>query len=250
MEGRLAALFFILAVLTCGASADDATARGVFSASVANEEARIEGRQLHVERNDVSAANEEARIEGRQPSMYLLQVKKLESTAVSFKLRVTKSAVSCIDYETEDSVLILKESNFEPAIKDHQHVFVMFYAPWCGHCKAMAPEYVKAAKQLEEEGSDIKLAKVDASVERQLAEQHDLRGFPTLKFFRYGQPLQYKIENLGARTADEMMRWLKTKAETPARPLTTVDEARAFVDSAEVVVVGFFKDQTSEEAKE
>ncbi|KAH6943608.1 hypothetical protein HPB50_024795 [Hyalomma asiaticum] len=156
------------------------------------------------------------------------------------------AAVSCEDYETEDSVLILKQSNFEQGIKDHKHVFVKFYSPWCGHCKAMAPDYAKAAKLLEEEGSDIKLAKVDATVESQLAEQHDVHGYPTLKFFRDGKPLEYK----GGRTAEEMIRWLKKKTGPSAQSLTTVDEAKAFVDSAEVTVVGFFKDQTSEEAKQ
>lgn len=156
------------------------------------------------------------------------------------------AAVSCEDYETEDSVLILKQSNFEQGIKDHKHVFVKFYSPWCGHCKAMAPDYAKAAKQLEEEGSDIKLAKVDATVESQLAEQHDVHGYPTLKFFRNGQPLEYK----GGRTAEEMIRWLKKKTGPSAQPLTSVEEAKTFVDSAEVTVVGFFKDQESKEAKE
>ncbi|KAL3197164.1 hypothetical protein MRX96_014778 [Rhipicephalus microplus] len=132
------------------------------------------------------------------------------------------------------------------ASRIHKHVFVKFYSPWCGHCKAMAPDYAKAAKQLEEEGSDIKLAKVDATVESQLAEQHDVHGYPTLKFFRDGQPLEYK----GGRTAEEMIRWLKKKTGPSAQALGSVDEAKTFVDSAEVVVVGFFKDQESAEAKE
>lgn len=181
--------------------------------------------------------------------MCLVAVASASGIMISLKvvsLLCCIAAISCDDYEIDDHVLVLKTDNFEKGIKDHKNVFVKFYSPWCGHCKAMAPDYHKVAKLLEEEKSDIKLAKVDATVESQLAEQHNIQGYPTLKFFRDGEPIEYK----GGRTVDEMVRWLKKKTGPAAQTLGSVDEAKEFVDSAEVTVVGFFKDAESKEAKE
>ncbi|XP_075724922.1 protein disulfide-isomerase isoform X1 [Rhipicephalus microplus] len=153
------------------------------------------------------------------------------------------AAANCIEYDIEDRVLVLNDSNFDVAIKEHKQVFVMFCLTF-DKCEALAADCAKAAKQLEEEGSDIKLAKVHGNYESQLIWQYR-HVFPRLTFFRDGQLVEYK----GSCTVEEMTQWVQ-KTETPARLLTTVNDARALVDSANVTVVGFFKNQTSVEAKE
>uniref|UniRef100_A0A2K6NTF1 protein disulfide-isomerase n=1 Tax=Rhinopithecus roxellana TaxID=61622 RepID=A0A2K6NTF1_RHIRO len=110
--------------------------------------------------------------------------------------------------EEEDHVLVLRKSNFAEALAAHKYLLVEFYAPWCGHCKALAPEYAKAAGKLKAEGSEIRLAKVDATEESDLAQQYGVRGYPTIKFFRNGDTASPK-EYTGDVESDSAKQFLQ-----------------------------------------
>lgn len=86
-------------------------------------------------------------------------------------------------------------------------------------------------------GSEVKLGKVDATEETELAEEHGVRGYPTLKFFRKGSPIEYG----GGRQADDIVNWLLKKTGPPAKDLSSVDDAKAFIDGNNVAIIGFFK---------
>lgn len=77
----------------------------------------------------------------------------------------------------------LKGDSFKPFIKENDIVLAEFYAPWCGHCKALAPEYEEAATTLKER-PEIKLAKIDCTEEATLCQEYGVEGYPTLKVFR------------------------------------------------------------------
>merc|ERR1739838_172747 len=145
----------------------------------------------------------------------------------------------------EEGVLVLTTKNFDAVIAENEYVLVEFYAPWCGHFKSLAPEYAKAAGQLAEKDSPIKLGKVDATEESKLAEKFEVRGYPTLKFFRNGKATEYN----GGRTADTIISWVEKKTGPPAVTLDSVDAAKKFVEDNEIAVVGFFADLGGEAAK-
>ena len=59
--------------------------------------------------------------------------------------------------------MVLNSRNFDETVLKSKDIWIVeFYAPWCGHCKALEPEYAQAAKNLK---GQVKLGKVDATVE-------------------------------------------------------------------------------------
>lgn len=68
---------------------------------------------------------------------------------------------------------------------------IEFYAPWCGHCKKLNPIYLEVADELERQGSPVKLAKVDATVDSKWAGEYKVQGYPTIFFFHKGEKLNY-----------------------------------------------------------
>jgi len=138
------------------------------------------------------------------------------------------------EVEKDEGVLVLTTANFDETIKEHDKILVEFYAPWCGHCKKLAPEYAKAAQKLAELDPPMYIAKVDATEEKDLASKFGIKGFPTLKWFVNGEPTEYT----GGRTESEIVNWIKKKSGPPSTEVDN-DKLEALIESEKVLVVFF-----------
>ncbi|KAJ9528283.1 hypothetical protein QJQ45_014264 [Haematococcus lacustris] len=115
--------------------------------------------------------------------------------------RIALLAVACLAsialaFAAEDptqslpGVQDLTPANFKSVVNGAKHVLVEYYAPWCGHCKHLVPEYKKLGDLVQSDPklkSRVVIAKVDADAHRSLGEEYDVRGFPTIKFFPRGK---------------------------------------------------------------
>lgn len=119
-------------------------------------------------------------------------------------------------YTEEDNVLVLTDDDFPSITSEFSHILIEFYAPWCGHCKNLAPVYVEVATELKTQGSALRLAKVDATVHKKAAGEFGVQGYPTLFFFYNGEKIDYN----GPRSKEGMLNWLLKRTRDPITQIT------------------------------
>jgi len=125
-------------------------------------------------------------------------------------------------------VVDLTPENFDSYVDGSKGAFVEFFAPWCGHCKNLAPAYEQVGDAYSRYKSDVVIAKVDADAHKELGSRFDVHGFPTLKWFPKGstEPVAYE----GGRNAEDLIAFindktgLSAKIKTAATAVTVLNE--------------------------
>ena len=118
-------------------------------------------------------------------------------------------SISLQFFSKDTSVIQLNKDNFEKeVIKSDSLWLILFYAPWCGHCRAFHPQFEKLAKSTK---GLFKIGAVNCEEERDLAGKYKIDGFPTVLFF--GEDKTKTEEYDGDRKADKIVEYLFGKAK-------------------------------------
>merc|ERR550532_3796809 len=110
------------------------------------------------------------------------------------------------DNDDPAKVKVVVAKNFDEIVNDEsKDVLIEFYAPWCGHCKTLAPKYEELAEMLKDEDS-VAIVKMDATA-NDVPSPYEVRGFPTLFYApkgSKGSPKKYE----GGREVDDFLKYL------------------------------------------
>eukprot|EP00545_Synedropsis_sp_CCMP1620_P008324 CAMPEP_0119012640 /NCGR_PEP_ID=MMETSP1176-20130426/7111_1 /TAXON_ID=265551 /ORGANISM="Synedropsis recta cf, Strain CCMP1620" /LENGTH=221 /DNA_ID=CAMNT_0006965637 /DNA_START=48 /DNA_END=713 /DNA_ORIENTATION=+ len=127
----------------------------------------------------------------------------------------------------QGQVTTLTEANYAQ-LTAGKTVFVKFYAPWCGHCKAMAPDWEKLADEWRDHKVGL-IAQIDCVEEAQLCQDFEVEGYPTLYFGDPAAPETYE----GARDYDAMATFAK---ENLSDLICSVYNTEACTDEEKAVI--------------
>lgn len=140
-----------------------------------------------------------------------------------------------------NDVIELTDSNFDKLVLQSDDVWLVeFFAPWCGHCKNLAPEWAKAASELK---GKVKLGALDATAHQAKAQEYGVQGYPTIKFFPGGKKSKSDaVDYDGGRTANDIVQWANDKyADSIPAPevyeLTSEEVAKKACDNKPLCII-------------
>mmetsp|Transcript_30763 Transcript_30763/g.52034 ORF Transcript_30763/g.52034 Transcript_30763/m.52034 type:complete len:498 (+) Transcript_30763:36-1529(+) len=145
--------------------------------------------------------------------------------------------------QATDEVLILDNDNFNDELALWDRMLVMFYAPWCPHSQQLLPEWDKAAELLA--NNPVQVAKLDTDANEDIARRYKIRNLPTLKYFKNGNPTDYR----GPRAAAAIAQWGASRTISRTTTIKTLEDVEALQEKYDVFVLGVFSSLTSPAVK-
>lgn len=143
----------------------------------------------------------------------------------------------------------LDDTNFDATVDSSKHTLVEFFAPWCGHCKQLAPAYEKLGAAFESE-PNVVIAKVDADKHRELGTRFGVSGFPTLKYFPPGpgSPEERAVDHTAGRDLPSLVEFMNEKAGTFRDVNGGLSPAAGRLDTFDALALHFVTDGADQES--
>lgn len=155
-------------------------------------------------------------------------------------LKKTKLKVSASKYNLDGaSVPLIPESFERLIIKTQDPWFIKFYAPWCSHCKALAPTWEQLGKKMQ---GKLNIGEVNCEAESKLCKEMSVHGFPTIYFMKGSERVEYK----GLRGIGDFVEYAERALEV-AGGIPDVNETtfKEMEKSEEVVFLYFYDHATT-----
>ncbi|KAK3687308.1 thioredoxin-like protein [Podospora appendiculata] len=119
--------------------------------------------------------------------------------------------------------------------------FIKFYAPWCHHCQAMAPNWEQLAKEMK---GKLNIGEVNCDAESRLCKDVRLRGYPSILFFKGGERVEYD----GLRGLGDFVQYAEKAIDISSGvPDVDADSFKALEEKEEVIFVYFYDHATTSE---
>ncbi|KCV71948.1 hypothetical protein H696_01357 [Fonticula alba] len=142
--------------------------------------------------------------------------------AVLLLLLALVGLVSAAHFPPSDTYTHITSANIRDKVRPAEASWVLlFYAPWCGHCTSLAPEYIAAAKEFHpSKGLAVRFGVVNCDVEKPLCDRYKVQGFPTVKI----QTLKGMEDYTGPRSRIGLTNAALSSINNNSRPVKSVDQ--------------------------
>lgn len=122
------------------------------------------------------------------------------------------------------NIINLGDSNFTAELAKYDKVFVLFYAPWCGHCHEFIPKYIETSEYMKENDPSVKFVRIDGSKHENSTVEFQVNGFPGIYFVYKGEKHPFK----GPRDKEGLLYFMKKKMAGDIFTIKKLEELKNF----------------------